>query len=460
MVSNKSDKDEKRTELIQRASKAFINVNSTGFLQKKQDNKTPDYLLSPDYNLNRVMELIRNDATVVAAISTLTDKVLEPGWYLYGKDKRSRLTDAEEQMRKLRLDTVMRETLFQLLIYNNAFIEVVRVGDEKAKELHVLETNTIEINVDEHGEVLQYVQTSPNATNSNRAPVTWTPEEVVHIKMESLINTSNEWGDITLKTLWTASALKYHIKKFLLWQFETNQFRPLLNIQDATDEQITRFLGFLKESEKDIKKLLPIEGQVEIQHLMQEMDYDKLVNIMNKLDSEILTQLQVPPIAVGLPDNSNRSNSDSQNNSLNTRVHALQQKLIGEFGYELFPKMGYDKIFLRFNIVDMITTKQVIEVAKGMKDMMLKESIIKEFFEKNGWDMPEGDIFEETVDLSSENGQIPRAGEPPSREPKGAGMANDKIGTGQSGTTREDQLVKRAYYEPCDQMAELEKGYY
>lgn len=446
MTSKNEANDSERTELISRASKAFANITQTGFLADKRGNNIPDYLLSPDYNLKRIMEIVRQDPTIVAAISTLADKVMEPGWFLYGQDKRSRLKQAEQEMRKLRLDKIVRETLFQLLVFNNAFIEVVRVGDAKAKELHVLQTDTIEINIDEHGEVLGYVQTTV------QGQVTWKPEEIVHIRAESLV-TNNEWGDINLRTLWTAAALSFHIKKFLLWQFETNQFRPLLNIKDATEPQIKRFLSFLKDSEKDIRKILPIEGEVEIQHLMQEMDYDKLVNILNKLDSEKLMLLQVPPIAVGLPDNSNRSNSDSQNNSLNTRVHALQRIIETEFGYELFPRMGYEKVSLRFNIVDLLTTKQVMEVAGKMKDAGMKESIIKEFMEQHGWDMPAGKIFNEVPDM-----EATRVGEPPSREPKGAGEANEKIGTGQQGTTREDQLVKRArelkayeYYEPSDQ---------
>jgi HK97 family phage portal protein len=422
-----TDNEKTRTELLSKASKAFIQDRglTTGFGSRQSS----DFTVVPDTNLSRVLEVVQNDPVVRGAVTTLVDRTLEPGYGFYAKDKRSRREAAEELMESLKFELLLPSLLQHIFTYSNAFIEVVRAGDEP-RELHMLDPRYLEIQADKHGEILRYVM----EVNENTA--TWGPDEVVHLKTTPLGNMV--WGDVDIKALWTACALKHHIKKLMLWQFETNQFRPLLNIQNASDEQIKRFLTFLREAQHDIKRLVPIEGEVEAHFINKEMDYSKLKELMAYLDYEILNLLQVPPISVGLPGDSNRSNADAQERAFNTRIRSIQRLLENIISIELMPKLGYEKVYLRFNVTDEKVMMETLEMAERMHNMGIKEELIKEFLESKGWDFPEGTIFDPEAKVQKSMDQYA------SRQGKGPREANDKKGTGDRAETREDQLVSRA----------------
>lgn len=421
--------DEPRDELISRATKAIIqDRNGFAFSTRKQSS---DFSLVPDTNMNRVLEVVQQDPVVRGAITTLVDRTLEPGFAFYGKDKKSRNAEANDKMRELRFETLMRQLLQQLFTYNNIFIEVVKLGTTP-KELHLIDPRNLEIQTNKHGEIVRYVQ------NAGESVVTWEPEEVVHLKTTPLGGAI--WGDVDMKALWVTCALKYHIKKLFLWQYETNQFRPLLNLKNATDDQVRRFLTFLEGARADIKKLVPIEGEVETIFLDQMQDYTKVKALLTYLDYEILNLLQVPPIAVGLPDNSNRSNTDGQDRAFNTRIKAVHRAVEDIISNDLMPKLGFEKVTLKFNVIDDLAMQKYLEMAKIMKDMQFKEELIKDFLESKGWDFPEGTIFDE---MMQESLNQPNNENSPSRQGKAAGAANKRIGTGERSTTRDNQLVTR-----------------
>lgn len=427
---------DERAELIARATKAI--VADRGYTAYGRRGQSNDFSVHPDANLKRVLELVQNDPVVRGAITTLIDRTLEPGYSFYGKDKKSRQQSAVDKMEELRFNRLLRPLLQHLFGYSNAFVEIVKDANE-ATELHTLDPRYMEPMVDQHGVVTQYVMKVADEV------VTWQPDEVVHLKTTPLAQTV--WGDVEVKALWTACALKYHIKKLFLYQYESNSFRPLLNINNASDDQIKRFLAFLQEAKQDIKRLVPIEGEIEAVFLDQMQDYSKVKELLTYLDYEILNILQVPPIAVGLPDNSNRSNSDAQERALATRIRSIHRLLEDIISNDLLPQIGFSKVYLKFGPIDERNETTVMEIAERMKNMGFKQELIKEYLESKGWDFPEGDIFEE-VQVDPVTGQ-PMDGSKksddmfPSRKGKLPGVANKKIGTGEQGTTRPDQLVKR-----------------
>jgi hypothetical protein len=431
-----------RTQLIARATKAIATDRGAGGFGRSTSYKGADFSFNPDTDLKRVLEMVQKDPVVRGAITTLVDRTLEPGFSFYGKDKKSRQQSAVDKMEELRFTRLLRPLLQHLFSYNNAFIEIVKEGEDP-KELHMIDPRYLEPQGDRHGEITRYVQ------QVGEALVTWEPEEVVHLKTTPLSN--SVWGDVDMSALWTACALKYHIKKLYLWQYETNQFRPLLNIKNASDDQIKRFLAFLAEARSDIKKLVPIEGEVESIVLEVAHDYSKAKELLTYLDYEILNILQVPPIAVGLPDNSNRSNSDAQERALNTRIRSIHGILEDIISHDLLPKLGFEKVTLKFNTVDDKSMDTYLQMAERMKNMGFKTELIKDFLEAKGFDFPSGEIFdEELLALAKQPPEV--GGAPgtkksqdmmPSRAGKMPGQASQKIGTGERSTTRKEQLLSR-----------------
>lgn len=437
---------ESRTELISRATKAIVasGGSSTGFSPAKNSKKSQDFAVHPDTNLRRVLDVIQNDPVVRGDITTLVDRTLEPGFSFYGKDKKSRQESAIDKMDELRFESLMRPLLQHLFSYNNAFIEIVRV-DGSPEELHMIDPRVIDPVVDKHG-VVQFYQ-----MNSGEDYVRWEPDEVVHLKTTPLAG--SVWGDVEMKALWTACALKAHIKKLYLWQYETNQFRPLLNIQNATDEQIKRFLTFLDEARADIKRLVPVEGEVETIFLDVMQDYTKVKDLLAYLDYEIHNILQVAPIATD--SGANRSSSDAKERVQNTRIKSIHRLLEDVISHDLLPELGFEKVTMKFNTIDDKVMKDTLEMAERMKTMGIKTELIKDFLEAKGWDFPEGEIFDEELLALAKEPKDPMGapGVPgkksmdmfPSRKGKSEGEGNKRIGTGERGTTRQDQLVARAW---------------
>jgi len=72
-----------------------------------------------------------------------------------------------------------------------------------------------------------------------------------------------------------------------------------------------------------------------------------------------------------------------------------------------------------------------------MQTMGMKPLIISDYMRKNGLDLPPGNLFEKAKPPVTDEKFFP------SRQRKGEGEPNEKIGTGERGTTREDQLVSR-----------------
>jgi hypothetical protein len=119
--------------------------------------------------------------------------------------------------------------------------------------------------------------------------------------------------------------------------------------------------------------------------------------------------------------------------------------------HDLLPKLGFDKITLKFNVVDDKSMDTYLQMAERMKTMGIKTPLIKDFLEAKGFDFPEGEIFdEELLALAKQpkevgvSGQKKSADMQPSRQGKMPGQSSEKVGSGERGTTRKDQLVARS----------------
>jgi len=432
---------EERSELVERATKALMSeVNS--FLQSSPRSKGSDVFDDrPTYPLPSVLKMFRSDSVAWGGAKTRVDKILENGWYIRDKKTGERDEKAKELLKGKRFDPWLRETATHYVLFLNSFGELVYTPKGNVKELHTIDPTQMEIIADEHGDLQYYAQSiggvSGFGSSENKQIVTWQPEEIIHTKDVS-IDLSN-WAEISSRTIWEAVAIKFHVKKFLAWLFETNQFRGIYNIKAADELQIKRSISFLKESEKNIKKPVIFEGEFGYTLMRELKDLTVLNDILYKMDEEILNFIQVPPIYAGLPDNSNRSNSDAQERAFNTTIRN-DQKILKESADELLKRMKlFNKEFV-FEPVSVKVTKELVEVAQLMKSISVKGEVIADWMREQGINLPPGDIF----DAQLETNNLMTQDQAPSRRGKGVDQANEKIGTGEESTTREDQLVSRA----------------
>lgn len=395
-------------------------------------------------NLNTYYELYKSDPEVQAALTTRTDAILASGFTTDGGKQNI------NQLEKLGFDyNFLYQLVLNGLVYEHVFLEVERTNAGKAHAYHVLETPFMTIKHNEHGAVEGYVQQGETGE-----PVFFPEADIVYIKFNEL--SSAVWGEVGLKTLDTALSTKIKMEKFIQSLAMNNAWRQYM-VSSMKEPEMEEFMVNYLESAYDpeIPMTINVEGKevgnvgdkIKFETLRNPDDLEKFLGVLNYLRQQILMRLKVPPIMIGLPDSSNRSNSDAQIKAFNIANESFRRKLDIAFD-ELFKKSGLS-IDFSWNPIDERSEKQDIEIAEKLMNMGAKPDMIEKFLRNAGLELPEGDLFmspDDIVGTVRTNRQV--EGLPtkksedmfPSRQRKAEGEANQKIGSGEEGTTREDQL--------------------
>jgi len=232
--------------------------------------------------------------------------------------------------------------------------------------------------------------------------------------------------------------MKHEIENLIVTLFKTNKFRDAWNIKSATQEnQKKDFLEILKIARDFPDRELAFEGEIEKIAGREIKDLESLVALLDYCRQEILTLMRVPPIIAGIPDNSNRSNSEVQaRKAFDTRIKSIQATLADEISKEMFYLMGWSSATLEFPPIDKRAEKDDIEIIMALKTIGLDSDSLLQYIRDVGIELPEGAKIEEPMMM----GKNPY---PPSRKPEDK-SAPVKHETGSNSTTRDEQLVGRS----------------
>jgi hypothetical protein len=154
------------------------------------------------------------------------DKTLETKWLVKGRDKKSRKKELEQKLKDVRFNSILRKALFNLFLYNNAFVEIVKKGGVFS-DLNVVESTFMKIDAQDNGDIVGYYQ---DIGTFNKNPY-WTADHMIHIKLDEI--TSNTWSDLTVEALYETVLIKDYVRQWLTWYFGTNQMRGFYNIKEA-----------------------------------------------------------------------------------------------------------------------------------------------------------------------------------------------------------------------------------
>lgn len=376
----------------------IANADSKGLLIDYYGSGTtsfPDGLIArkpSSFDIKKALNIIKNDPLIKAAITTLVDKIIESGWRTEAKHGKSKLKELEEKLEEARFNTILRKALFNLLLYNNAFIEIVKKGGIFT-DLNILETTLVEIKAQDNGDIVKYVQ----QVGGKGADKEWSPDQIVHLKLSEI--TASVWAEpLDVQSLYDTVLIKDYVRQYLSWFFGTNQMRGLYVIKSGAGKtKIGDFVSYLKASEKDKTKPVIIEGDVLYQKLNEFNEGDSLLKLLEWCDQQLLMLLQVPPIAVGMPDSSGRSNSVEQYQALNTRAFSIQKLLEDCFTYDLLPKIGYASNEFHFGVLNESARTKVFENVQIMKNSMFSDEAIIEYLESQGIVFDTDAVFKDPV---------------------------------------------------------------
>ena len=384
-------------------------------------------------NLNVILDLFSKDPIVNAGITTRVNAILSSGYSIDGAS--SPVKVGEEKLKKLGYDYALQEkAITNLLLYGHVFIEIVKTNSGSPSELHILETTEMEIKHDIHGDITSYVQRASDGTN-----VSFAEDDIVYIKLSSV--SSKVWGEIPLRTLYRTLTTKNSIENFINSLAVTNAWRQVFKTNSLNDDEIPSFLSYLRSAQADptmplvIKQGNNADGDKDKFEILRDpSDLKEFLGVLDYLRTQILMELKVPPIMIGLPDSSNRSNSDSQIKAFNIENESVRKKLADAINNDLFPKLGFKTIEFVWNPIDKRNEKDDVEIAEKLMNMGAKPKMVEAFLRKTGLELPQGELFdEEAMALKKSDDQFE------SRKPADKDQMN-KIGTGADSSTREDQL--------------------
>lgn len=401
---------------------------------KKQGNAPPE-------SLNLLYRIFSEDPIVNAAITTRVDAILDSGWTIEGS--KSSKEAAERLLKKVGFNfKFMRELFLNALLYRHVFIEIERNGKGEPISLHILECPEMEINHDKHGEVEHYIQKA-----STGEEVVWSPNDIVFMKFDNV--TTAMWGNVPLKTLYRTISARNNIEEFINHLAATNAWRDMMLFSRAQKEEIGAVVATLRDAQADpsfpfiLNKKSP-EEVFEVKPFRSPEDLDYFLKTLDYLRGQILMLLKVPPIMIGIPDNSNRSSSDTQFQAFNIANNADRITAAEYFNLDLFVKIGIGTVEFSWNPIDKRNEKDDVEMAEKLMNMGAKSEKVEEFLRKAGLDIPKDFFFteeekakkaEKMVEMKTPDDAASR----PSRQRKD-GDSSDKIGTGNSSSTRAEQL--------------------
>jgi len=189
----------------------------------------------PDFSIENARELYEEDPVVRAAVNKTVNKVLQSGYRLEAQNNKSGIKKLRRKMQDrsdtgLDYDKHLEEVVGNLVMYNNAFVEVI--GNEP-QYVNLLETEYMKVNTEKNGDVNFYFQDVPDDGDdeddkgTDSFP-TWDPEEVVHYKLQHY--TTNQWSPLNLEAVYETVLIKDYIRKWLHWFFKTHQMRPHIKV--------------------------------------------------------------------------------------------------------------------------------------------------------------------------------------------------------------------------------------
>lgn len=342
-----------------------------------------DYVQEPNSNYDLLFDMYQKDAVLTTAIDTTVDVATAKGYSFVGNSDRELKSLTKLFNDVLDFDNILPNIISQMLIYGDSFLELRRFNNV-IKELHSLETTEMFIRYDVHGKILGYVQRPMGNIfqNGKKREIPFQSENIIHFALKKI------GSGIYSKTPFESIMREYATKKrSISWlsQIFTNYPPRLMYIlKNASKGQVKNFVDNLKIAKNNPHKDMIALGDTEVKQTGFADFNPGLVEVLNYLRSEILMITKVPPIWVGLPDDSNRANSDAQIRSFETRVKSIQAKIESALNKSLLPALGYKNAKFRFNPFSLTEENMILANAKILLDLGTKEESLQAYLIEKG----------------------------------------------------------------------------
>lgn len=398
----------------------------------------------PDFSFAGVYEIIQKDPVARGALNAFVDKFMEGDFTILNRDSLEFDVEFQKKLQKefnFRTD-ILRRTALVGKVYNNVFIEIVRgVDGSSVKALNVLDTANVDIITKPNGDLIKLKSKTPNPVTG--AFAYWEEKDIVWLK----------WGDrdggiapFDLRALWENLQAKHAVLEFTKWLMSSGQYRVVYSGDNADKIDIDDFMAFLRKVEGNYQKPFVATGALQAKVLRDMKELESIDVLLKYYDNQTAILMRIPPVDLGMPETSGRSNADAQSNNFHTHITSFKTVVADGFSNKLFPKMNKGNTIIKFAPNDRFAEKQAFEVLQIMGSLNFTNEAMIEYLADRGIYFNSKKILKEPEDMVMPG--APQEGGPsnprdkdnmPSRTGKGTGEGNKPQ---EEVTTREDQIKK------------------
>jgi len=403
------------TELFKSEKEPITEANSKGAKEdyetafpSRPQQQSPFFGETPDFSIEKARELYKEDPVVRAAVQKTVNKVLTGGYRLEPKNGKSGIKNLRQKINDrsdagLDFEKHLEEVVGNLVLYNNAFIEVREVGGEKY--VNLLEPEFMEIRTAVNGDVKFYYQDVDigDLTDEVDTRPTWQPEEVVHIKQAHY--TTNAWSPVDLEAVYETLLIKDYVRGWIRWFMETHQMRPHVNVDENTsDKDIKNMLDDLENMRHQVDHPFPTQGDTQIEKLQSyASEAESLHDLLTWCDDQLLMLMQVPPVLLGDNNDTSKGIATEMRKQFNDYVKSIQRTVSRYEERELFPKLGAPSVALKWGEADATAHKEIMETVRSMRQAQMTSDAIEEYLEMRGMAFETDQVFKTDEQLARMN---------------------------------------------------------
>ena len=336
-----------------------------------KDYKTSDNtkLQEPISDYRILLDMAINDPVLFTAVDLTADVVTYNGIKFIGEDK-TLIEEAEKRFEEeLDFDQVIRNIIWQLVIYGDAFIEKVRDKSGKVEEIHPLETTLMVIKHDEHGEIDKFLMKPNYQTKKESEMIEFLPEDIVYFRLYWI--GSRVYSYSPFQPIVKGYNSKLYANHFLEGLFRNLHPKLIYFLKGANKEQREIFMQNLIRAKTNPALDLVGMGEGTAQILQYAFE-SGLLEILEYLRSEVLMITRVPKMWIGVTDGANRSTAEASVIPFETRVKKIQQIIQSYINKSLMKDLGYEKLTFKFNPISLMDEKSILGNAQVMSTLSLE----------------------------------------------------------------------------------------
>ena len=335
-----------------------------------------------------LLDMVRSDPVLWTALDLTVDMVTFNGFDLIGGNEQLIKKAKKVLHEDLDFDTVLKNIVWQMLIYGDAYLEIVRGKTSgEVKELHALESSEMSIKYDQHGEVEKYVQRPKGVTNPQNF-IDFPAKKIIHFKMFDI--GSRVYSYNSFEPLVKSYNTKVFANHFLQGLFRNLHPKMVYFLKNANKENRRLFIDNLIRAKTNPAMDIVGLGEAEVKLLQYDFN-SGLMDILEYLRTDVLMTTRVPKAWLGISDGANRSTAESVVIPFETKVKNIQKIVATTTNRQLLPELNFETLTYEFNPVSLMEEKSIFQNAQVFSSLQIetgKEHPVITYLKDKGITLP------------------------------------------------------------------------